>query len=38
MSEIKGLSGLHNFGNTCYMNTAIQCLINASLFKDFFFL
>ena len=37
MSDIKGLSGLQNFGNTCYINTAIQCLSNTPLLKEFFF-
>lgn len=36
MSNIKGLCGLVNFGNTCYMNSAIQCLSNISELKKYF--
>tara|TARA_A100001015_G_scaffold171866_2_gene191015 strand:+ start:1197 stop:2219 length:1023 start_codon:yes stop_codon:yes gene_type:complete len=32
----KGLSGLVNFGNTCYMNSAIQCLSNVEILRDYF--
>lgn len=36
MSLPNGLSGLINFGNTCYMNTAIQCLSNIPIFRKYF--
>ena len=35
-SEFRGLTGLANLGNTCYMNAAIQILINATEFRDYF--
>lgn len=34
--SVNGLSGLINFGNTCYMNSAIQCLSNIKIFRDYF--
>ena len=35
-SNINGLSGLVNFGNTCYMNSAIQCLSQIKKFREYF--
>ena len=34
--ENNGLCGLQNIGNTCYMNTIIQCISNCQLFKEYF--
>ena len=31
-----GLIGLLNFGNTCFMNSAIQCLVHTPEFASFF--
>ena len=31
-----GLTGLNNLGNTCYMNAALQCLLNSTDLRDYF--
>lgn len=33
--DVRGLSGLNNIGNTCYMNSALQCISASDIFISY---
>jgi len=31
-----GLTGMENLGNSCYMNSVVQCIFNLPEFRDYY--
>ncbi|KAJ6255067.1 ubiquitin carboxyl-terminal hydrolase 11 [Anaeramoeba flamelloides] len=36
LNKYSGLVGLNNLGNTCFMNSSLQCLLNTIVIRDYF--
>ncbi len=34
--SVRGITGLNNLGNTCYMNSSVQCVSNTKILAEYF--